>query len=73
MAQKIGQSHAINAYASPPEVYFNGNKVAEIQINGDNQEVSLPKGLIKEGRENNITIKAGKNLFQHNYTDYDDI
>jgi len=73
MAQKIGQSHAINAYASPPEVYFNGNKVAEIQINGDNQEIRLPIGLINQGRENNITIKAGRNLFQHDYTDYDDI
>ena len=73
MAQKIGQSHAINAYASPPEIYFNGNKVAEIQINGDHQEIRLPKGLIKQGRENNVTIKAGRNLFQHDYTDYDDI
>lgn len=73
MAQKIGQSHARNAYASPPEVYLNGNKVAEIQINGDNQQIRLPKSLIRPNMENNITIKAGRNLFQRAYTDYDDI
>lgn len=73
MAQKIGQSHAQNAFASAPEVYFNGNKIAEIQINGDNQEVRLPKSLIIKNGENTVTIKAGKNLFQHAYTDYDDI
>ena len=73
MAQKIGQIHAENAFASAPEVYFNGNKIAEIQINGDNQEVRLPKSLINRNGENTVTIKAGKNLFQHAYTDYDDI
>ena len=53
--------------------YFNGNLISEIQINGDNQEVRLPKSLINRNGENTVTIKAGKNLFQHAYTDYDDI
>ena len=43
------------------------------RINGDNQEVRLPKSLINRNGENTVTIKAGKNLFQHAYTDYDDI
>ena len=31
------------------------------------------KTLIRQNGENEITIKAGKNLFQKNYVDYDDI
>lgn len=73
MSMNVGQSKVKNAYASPPEVYFNGSKIAEIQINGDNQEIKIPKNLIKANQENDITIKSGKNLFQHAYIDYDDI
>lgn len=73
MSMQIGQSKVKAAYASPPEVYLNGSKIAEIQINGDNQQIKLPKELIKQGKANEITIKSGKNLFQHAYVDYDDV
>lgn len=72
-AQKMGQSRVLTAYSSPPEIYFNENKIAEIKINGDNQKIKIPKGLIKQNQNNNVTIKAGKNLFKTNYIDYDDI
>ena len=73
MARTIGQNRRPNAYASPPEVYFNGNKIAEIQINGDGQKIKLPPRLIHKNGLNEITIKTGRNLMQTSYVDYDDI
>lgn len=72
MARSMGQNLRPNAYASPPEVYFNGNKVSEIQINGDGQKIKLPRNLVKRG-VNEVTIKTGRNLSQRAYIDYDDI
>lgn len=73
MARTIGQNKSPNAYASPPEVYFNGNKVAEIQINGDGQKIKLPSNLVNKNGQNEVTIKTGRNLMQTSYIDYDDI
>lgn len=73
MARSMGQNMNPNAYSSPPEVYFNGNKIAEIQINGDGQKIKLPPSLIKKNRFNEVTIKTGRNLMQTSYVDYDDI
>ena len=72
VARSMGQNKHPNAYASAPEVYFNGNKIAEVQINGDGQKIKLPPSLIKRGL-NEITIKTGRNLMQTSYVDYDDI
>ena len=47
--------------------------IAEIQINGDNQKIKLPKQLIRWNQNNEIVIKAGRNLMQTAYVDYDDI
>ena len=73
MARTMGQNRSPNAYASPPEVYFNGNKIAEIQINGDGQKIKLPANLIHRNGQNEVTIKTGRNLMQTSYVDYDDI
>lgn len=73
MAKTLGQNKISSAYSSPPEIYFNGVKVAEIQINGDNQKIPLPKNLINYNNLNDIVIKTGKNLLQTSYIDYDDI
>lgn len=73
MARAMGQNKVRNSFSSPPEVYFNGNKIAEIHLNGDGQRVKLPNNLIKPNQQNEITIKTGKNLMQTAYTDYDDI
>lgn len=69
----MGQNKVNNAYASPPEVYFNGNKIADIQINGDKQKIRVPYGLIRQNEMNEVTIKTGKNMMQTAYVDYDDI
>ena len=73
MAQSVGQNSIAFAYASPPEIYFNGTKIAEIQLNGDGQRFKIPYGLIRVNQQNEITIKTGRNMMQSAYIDYDDI
>lgn len=73
VAQRLGQSHVKTAFSSPPEVYFNNNKIAEININGDNQKIIVPKNLIFFNKMNNLTIKAGRNLHKVTSIDFDDI
>ena len=73
MARTMGQNHMPNSYASPPEIYFNGNKISEIQINGDGQKIKIPSNLVKKNQTNEVTIKTGRNLMQTSYIDYDDI
>lgn len=73
VARTMGQSHVTTAYSSPAQIYFNGQKIGEIKFNGDGQQVLLPKQLIRQNSDNEITIKTGKNLFQNAYIDYDDI
>ena len=72
-AQRMGQSNLLTAYSSPPEIFFNGNMISSIRINGDNQKIRVPKNLIKSNMKNPITIKTGRNLFKHSYVDFDDI
>lgn len=73
MAKSLGQNKITRAYASPPEVIFNGKKIADIQINGDHQKIKIPYSLIKQNQTNEVTIKTGRNLMQTAYVDYDDI
>jgi len=73
LARTVGQNRITNAFASAPEIYFNGNKISEIQINGDGQKIKIPPALIKKNQVNEVTIKTGKNLMQTAYIDYDDI
>lgn len=73
MARDMGQSKVKTAYASAPQIYFNGNMIAELNLNGDNQQIKIPRNLIKPNSSNQLTVKAGKNLFQSAYVDYDDI
>ncbi len=71
LAKEMGQNRIASVYSSPAEIFFNGQKIGELNINGDNQEILIPRNLIK--RDNEVTVRTGKNLFQHAYIDYDDI
>ena len=73
LARSMGQNQITNSYASPPEIFFNGNKIAEIELNGDNQKIKLPRGLVRINSTNEVTIKTGRNMLQTAYADYDDI
>ncbi len=70
-AKELGQNAIVSVYSSPLKVIFNGEKISEIHLNGDNQEVPIPNSLIRETNE--LTLQTGKNLFQYEYTDYDDM
>lgn len=72
-ARRVGQSSVTTSFATPPIVYLNGQKIAVINVNGDNQKIKLPKELIKWNQNNIITIKAGINLMQTSRVDFDDI
>ncbi len=73
MAKTMKQNSIVHSFSSPPEVYFNGSKIAEIQLNGDGQRIKIPNNLLKPGQMNEITIRTGRNLKQTAYIDYDDI
>lgn len=73
MAKQLGQSKVKIAYSSPAEIYFNGKPISEIKINGDGQKIELPEHLLRQNQNNEVTIKAGKNLFNTSRLDYDDI
>lgn len=73
LAREMGQNKIVNSYSSPAEIFFNGNKISELHLNGDGQRIRLPNNLLRPGNMNEITIKAGKNLMQTAYIDYDDI
>lgn len=73
IAKSLRQNSITHAFSSPPEVFFNGSKIAEIQLNGDGQRIKIPNNLLKVGQMNEITIHTGRNLKQTAYIDYDDI
>ncbi|MBQ4646948.1 MAG: hypothetical protein IJB79_06335 [Candidatus Gastranaerophilales bacterium] len=70
-AKQNGQNRIVKVYSAPGEVFVNGHKIAKLELNGDNIEILIPKGILKDTNE--LLIKTGKNLFQTSYTDYDDI
>lgn len=72
LARGMGQNNITTSFASPPRVYFNGQKIAEIQINGDNQKIKIPNYLIRPNQQNELKIIAGINLKQTAYVDFDD-
>ena len=72
MAHNMRQNN-IESFSSPPEVFFNGKKIAEIKLNGDNQKIKLPKSLIRPDDINEVAIQTGINLFNKARLDYDDI
>ena len=73
LAKAMGQNKIQMAYSSPTEVYFNGNLIGQLKINGDGQRIKIPQNLIKAEKKNQITIKTGQNLMPADKIDYDDI
>lgn len=69
-AKSIGQNKIAKVYSSPMEVFVNGNKITNIEINQDNLEIVIPRNVLKE--DNELIIQTGRNLFQTEYIDYDD-
>ena len=70
-AKERGQNRIARVYSSPAEVIVNGHKIGTLELNGDNIEIFVPRSILTD--DNELVIKTGRNLFQKNYTDYDDI
>lgn len=70
-AKMLGQNKIAKVYSSPAEVFVNGNRIGIIELNQDNMEFVIPSSILKENNE--LVIKTGRNLFQLDYVDYDDI
>ena len=70
-AHDARQNNISRVYSSPPEVFVNGRRIGVLELNGDNTEIIIPKNILKE--QNELKIVTGKNLFQTEYIDYDDI
>ena len=70
-AKEKGQNRIAKVYSSPAEVFVNGHKIGNLELNGNNTEVFIPKNILKDTNE--LVIKTGRNLFQTEYIDYDDI
>lgn len=74
LAKAMGQNRIKGgAYSSPAEIYFNGRKIGELQVNGDGQRIKIPNALIAADSKNQITIKTGQNMMPSDHIDYDDI
>lgn len=73
LANRMGQNRMKAAYSSPAEVYFNGQLIGKLQVNGDGQRIKIPNSLIHPDTKNQITIKTGHNLQRSDRIDYDDI
>lgn len=73
LAKSMGQNRIRSAYSSPAEIYFNGQMIGQLQINGDSQRIKIPNSLIHANDRNQITIKTGQNLMPSDHIDYDDI
>ena len=67
----MGQNRIAKVYSSPTEVFVNGHKIGILELNGDNHEILIPKNILASSNE--LVIKTGRNLFQTEYIDYDDI
>ncbi len=72
-ARRLKQSRITMSSSSPTKIYLNSQKIAEIKINGDNQEIYLPKNLLKPNSYNVIKIKTGLNQNPLSSIDYDDM
>ncbi len=70
-AKQLGQNRIAKVYSSPVEVFVNGHKVGILEVNGDNHSILVNKAILKDTNE--LVIKTGRNLFQTEYVDYDDI
>ena len=73
IAHKIDGKTKIQNYSSPMRVYINSKKIGEININGDNQEISLPENILKSNSFNTLEIKTGVNQQAIDHIDYDDM
>ncbi len=72
MAHYLSGNH-IGVNASPLLVKLNGNLIARVQVNGDDQKIMLPKDLLHLQGVNTLEIEAGFHYPEPGRIDYDDM
>lgn len=73
LAKRLNQSGIQFNYSSPTKIYLNNKKIGELKINGDDQEMIIPKNVLKLNSYNQISVKTGKSVFGYDYPDFDDM
>lgn len=73
LAKRLNQSGIQFNFSSPARVYINNKQIGELKINGDNQEMIIPKGILKLNAYNEISVKTGKSVFDYDFPDFDDM
>lgn len=71
-AQAQGQSQ-FHRYSTPMKVWLNGAFLGELALNGDQQNMYVPEGLLKPGKTNVLRIETGFTTPDGQYIDYDDM
>lgn len=59
--------------ATPLLVKLNGTIIAQVQVNGDNQRISIPDSLLQRSGMNILEIETGYHYPEPNRLDYDDM
>lgn len=70
---RILKQNKISSYSSPTKIFINSKKIGELRINGDNQQIAIPRGLLMSNSYNKVEIETGSNQFAISKTDYDDM
>lgn len=73
LAKSMGQNNIKTTYSTPTEIFFNGQLIGQLIVNGDGQRIKIPNNLILANSKNQITIKTGHNVMPSDHIDYDDI
>lgn len=72
IARKLRQNKITTSVSSPTMIYINSQKIGELRINGDGQQIFFPVQILNAGTYNEIIVKTGRNLSKANL-DYDDM
>ncbi len=59
--------------ATPLIVKLNGSTIAQIQVNGDNQQIRIPKALLRANTINTLEFETGYQYNDSGRLDYDDM
>jgi len=72
MAHLLSHSN-IKVAATPLLIKLNGSVIAQVQINGDNQKINVPRELLSPNETNTLEIESGYQYPEPGRIDYDDM
>jgi hypothetical protein len=63
----------IGVSATPLLIKLNGTTIAQVQVNGDNQKIQLPRRALNPNGNDTLEIEAGYQITSDGRLDYDDM